>query len=119
MNARGFTLLEMLVALSVLSLAALALIRLDAFAVRSASDLGGRSIARIVASNAAVDVLSAPAAPAIGTATATVTNGGRAWSVRTITRSTADSAIVRVDITATSGSDAAMLTLVRPAGGGA
>ena len=35
----GFTLLEMLVALSVISIAALALVRLDAYAVRTAGDL--------------------------------------------------------------------------------
>ena len=35
----GFTLLEMLVALSVICFAALALIRLDGFAVRTSGDL--------------------------------------------------------------------------------
>ena len=39
----GFTLLEMLVALSVISIAALTLLRLDAFAVRTAGDLDIRA----------------------------------------------------------------------------
>ena len=46
-NERGFTLLEMLVALSVISIAALALIRLDAYAVRTAGDLDELSLIHI------------------------------------------------------------------------
>ena len=41
----GFTLLEMLVALSIISIAALTLVRLDAYAVRSAGDLDERTVA--------------------------------------------------------------------------
>jgi general secretion pathway protein I len=113
----GFTLIEMLVALSILSLAALALVRLDAFALRNTAEMESGALARIVAANAAADVLSAPAAPAIGSATASVSNGGRSWQVTTRTQSTADPNIVRVDILATGVNGRAVLTFVRPAGG--
>ena len=52
----GFTLLEMLVALSVISIAALALVRLDAYAVRTAGDLDESTMAGVVAQNRAVEV---------------------------------------------------------------
>ena len=59
----GFTLLEMLVALSVISIAALTLLRLDAFAVRTAGDLDESTIAGIVAQNRAVELWTAAAPP--------------------------------------------------------
>ena len=43
-DARGFTLLEMLVALSIISIAALTLVRLDAYAVRTAAGTVPRQI---------------------------------------------------------------------------
>ena len=56
----GFTLLEMLVALSVISIAALALIRLDAYAIRTAGDLDESTMAGIVAQNRAVELWTDP-----------------------------------------------------------
>ena len=60
----GFTLLEMLVALSILALAALALVRLDAFTVRSTADLSLNALAAITAENVAAQMVSEPGAPA-------------------------------------------------------
>ena len=112
----GFTLLEMLVALSILSLAALALVRLDAFTVRSTGDLAASNAARIVAANAAVDVLTDPAPPAIGAASEAVTNAGLAWTVTRTTAATADPSLLRIDIAVTgAGGGRAALTIVRPA----
>ena len=42
----GFTLIEMLVALSVFAIAALALMRLDGYAISTAADLDARAMAR-------------------------------------------------------------------------
>ena len=62
-SERGFTLLEMLVALSVISIAALALVRLDAYAVRTAGDLDESTMAGVVAQNRAVELWTDPAPP--------------------------------------------------------
>jgi general secretion pathway protein I len=115
-NNRGFTLLETLVALSILSLAALALIRLDAFAVRTAAAVDGGSIARIVAANVATDILTAPTPPAAGRATAQVSNGGRSWTVTTSAQPSDDPAVLRIDILAIGDGDRAALTIARAAG---
>ena len=122
----GFTLLEMLVAMSVLSIAALALVRLDAFALRSTATLQESGMAAIVANNAATDLLTDPAAPAIGTGAETVTNGGRPWRVQRVVAATADPALLRIDIIVTGasgtgagasgGAGRAALTIIRPAG---
>src|SRR5690606_23995130 len=71
---RGFTLLEMLVALSIIAIAALTLVRLDAYAVRSAGDLDESTVAGIVAQNRAVELWTDPAPPTIGTSASSVAN---------------------------------------------
>ncbi len=112
----GFTLLEMLVAMSILSLAALALVRLDAFTARSAATLSARSIAQMTADNHAVALLSDPTPPTIGTASSSVSNGGLPWQIITHVAHTADPALLRIDIRVTGhGGETARLTTIRPA----
>jgi general secretion pathway protein I len=113
----GFTLLEMLVALAVLSIAALALVRLDAFTVRSSADLDLRMVARIVAANAAADALTDPAPPTIGQSQSSVTNYGIVWSINQQVTPTADPSVLRIEIrvTAPDGTPA-RLTTVRVTG---
>lgn len=118
MNARGFTLLEMLVALAILSLAALALVRLDAFALRTATTVDGSALARMVAANAATDILTAPTPPAPGRQSVQVTNGGRLWTVTTLASADGTVGGIMVAISVSDGSDRAMLTIVREAGTG-
>ena len=115
MNSRGFTLLEMLVALSILSIAALALIRLDAFAIRTAAAVDGGALARIVAANAATDILTAPSPPAAGQASAQVTNGGRNWTITTSAQPSDDPMVLRIVIAVTGDGDRAALTIARAA----
>lgn len=113
----GFTLLEMLVALSVLAIAALALVRLDAFTSRSTAALTSNAVAQIVANNVAATLLSDPAPPTIGTSSISVTNGGLAWRVDTRIAATADPSLLRIDIGVSgAGEGRAMLTTIRPAG---
>jgi general secretion pathway protein I len=97
----GFTLIEMLVALAVFSLAALALIRLNAATVRTSADVATRTMGQIVAQNIVAETLTDPTAPAIGRAVGTTENGGRSWIWSRTTSRTADPAIVRVDVTVT------------------
>lgn len=117
MNERGFTLLEMLVALAVIGVAALTLVRLDAFAVRSAADLDGRTLAQVVAQNAAVDLWTDPAPPTIGTSNALVENAGRRFRLERRVAATADANLLRIDLIARaeSGGGQAALTIIRPA----
>lgn len=115
-SERGFTLLEMLVALSIISIAALTLVRLDAFAVRTAGDLDESTVAGIVAQNRAVELWTDPAPPTIGTSAIGVTNAGRNWRVEQRVARTADDSLLRIDLVARpeSGRGQAALTIIRP-----
>ena len=59
----GFTLIEMLVAMMLLSLVGLTLARFQTFQLTGATGLATAAAARLEADNIAVDVLAAPAAP--------------------------------------------------------
>ncbi|WP_244857955.1 type II secretion system minor pseudopilin GspI [Sphingopyxis granuli] len=112
---RGFTLLEMLVALSIISIAALTLVRLDAYAVRSAGDLDERTVAGIVAQNRAVEIWTDPVPPTIGASAVGVANAGRNWRIEQHVARTADDSLLRIDLIVRpeSGRGQAALTIVR------
>jgi general secretion pathway protein I len=114
----GFTLIEMMVALAVFGLAALALIRLEGATLKSTAAVESHSIGQIVANNLAVTALSDPRPPAFGTAAGVAENGGRNWRWTQVTKRTADSGIVRIDIAVldADGRAAGALTLARPVG---
>lgn len=111
----GFTLLEMLVALSILAVAALTLVRLDAFALRSAGDLDESSMASVVAQNRAVEIWTDPSLPTIGNFSSIEENGGRQWQVEQRVSRTDDANVVRVDLRVRpmAGRGQAVLSLVR------
>lgn len=113
---RGFTLLEMLVALSIISIAALTLMRLDAYALRSAADLDESTVAGIVAQNRAVALWTDPAPPPIGDSVIAVANAGRDWRVEQRVAPTADNSLLRIDLVVRpqSGRGQAALTIIRP-----
>jgi general secretion pathway protein I len=84
----GFTLIEMLVALAIFSLAALALLRLGGATATNSASLSDQAIAQIVARNLAVETLSDPEPPAFGTSQGDAANAGRRWRwTRTVSRS--------------------------------
>ena len=114
-DERGFTLLEMLVALAVFSLAALALLRLEGATVRQTGALDERMMAQLVARNLAVETLTDPAPPSIGQTTGETVNGGRRWRWARMTSRTPDQRLVRVDISIATSGAPALLTIVRPA----
>ncbi len=63
---QGFTLIEMLVALAIFSLAALALLRLEGATVSNTARLHEQALAQVVARNIAVEALTDPVTPAFG-----------------------------------------------------
>lgn len=117
----GFTLIEMMVALAVFSLAALALIRLEGATVRGATILDSTLTAQMVARNVAIEAMTDAQPPAAGIARGVEQNGGRTWTWTRITRPTADARIVRIDVEVTDGAGSRQghLTVVRAATAGA
>jgi general secretion pathway protein I len=97
-SANGFTLLEIMVALAIFSLAALAMVRLQGYSVRSTADLGESSLAWQVARNIAVEILSDPAPPTLGETSGEETNGGLVWRWSANSSKTDDARLMRVDI---------------------
>lgn len=75
----GFTLIEMLVALAIFSLAALALLRLGGATATNSARLDGQAMAQLVARNIAVETLTDPEPPAFGATGGTTIDGGRRW----------------------------------------
>lgn len=97
-SQQGFTLIEMMVALAVFSLAALALLRLQGATVSSTAVIETRALGQIVANNLAVEALTDAVPPLLGKSEGLVENGGRRWRWSRITKRTADARIVRIDI---------------------
>ncbi len=113
----GFTLIEMLVALAIFSLAALALLRLEGATLTGTSRLADTTMAQIVARNLAVELMTDPRAPAFGTAQGTVLNGGATWTWTRDAKRTEDVRIARIDLTVgdTAGRPLTRLSLARAA----
>lgn len=114
----GFTLLEIMVALAIFSLAALAMVRLQGYSVRSTSQLGESGLAWQVARNVAVEILSSPSAPTLGETGGEELNGGQNWRWTATTKRTDDARLVLVDIqvsgTGIAAARKAQLTIARP-----
>jgi general secretion pathway protein I len=96
----GFTLIEMLVALSVFSIAALSMLRLDGYAVATAADIDARIMAGLVVHNEAALAATDPGPVVRGRTTSSVTNGGRRYALQRTVTPTADGRLVRIDLVA-------------------
>ena len=112
MRADGFTLMEMLVAMAVLSLAVLALFNLTGENTKSARLLEARFYAGIVADNHAVETLTASTAPPLGRTSGNEELAGRNWQWTRIVSATEDASILRVDIAVAEGDGAQVLSAV-------
>ena len=114
-RTRGFTLIEMMVALAVFSLAALALIRLEGATIRTAGILDSTVLAQIVARNVAVEALTDPQPPVRGLSTGVEQNGGRSWTWRRVATPVGDQGVVRIDVSVSDveGTSLGHLTIVR------
>ncbi len=95
---KGFTLIEMMVALAVFGLAALALLRLIGISVTSEQQIASRTLGQITAQNLAVEWMTDPAPPALGKSAGSVTNGGLAMRWQREVKKTADSRLIRIDV---------------------
>lgn len=111
----GFTLLEMLVALSVFSLAALALIRLQSVTIRTAADLDNKVLAQVVARNLMVGWQTDTQPPTMGEAQGEVQNAGQTWRWTREAAKLDDQRLMRVDVRVQGQSSTApaVLTFVR------
>lgn len=95
---QGFTLLEMLVAMAVLSLGALALLNLAGENTRTAQALEARLFASVVAENRAIEAITATAPPALGAERGTDRMGPEAWRwTRRVSR-TGEPGMLRVEV---------------------
>lgn len=112
----GFTLVEVLVALAIFSLAALALLRLQGAALSTTARLDEKTMAGIVAQNLAVEAIVAPQPLAFGSTAGSEINGGRTWTWTQDVARTPDTRLQRVEIKVAGGdgSTSAVLTVVRP-----
>lgn len=111
----GFTLIELLVALAIFALGALALMRLNGFAVSTTAALDERSMAALVVHNEAALARTDPGPITLGTSSRTVNNGGRNFEVRRTVAPTADQRFVRIDLEAVESASNArsVLTMVK------
>ena len=112
----GFTLLEILVALAVFSLAALALIRLESASVRGVTVLDRTLLANMVARNVALEAVTDARMPVRGQSGGEEMNGGTRWRWTRQVTPTGDERIVRIDVAvaAPSGQVVGRATMVRP-----
>jgi general secretion pathway protein I len=113
----GFTLIEIMVALAVFSLAAMALLRLEGATIRGAATLDQTLAAGMVARTVAVEAVTDAQAPAPGRTDGRAANGGRDWAWTRVVSSTGDSQIVRIDVSVSgaAGQVLARATMVRAA----
>lgn len=115
-RTRGFTLIEMMVALAVLSFAGLALIRLESAVARSAATLDASAVAQIVARNIAVEALTDAQPPTLGAAEGVEENGGRRWRWQRTVAPIGDAGALRIDVRVSgeNGAGLGRLMVVRP-----
>lgn len=113
----GFTLIEMLVALAIFSLAALALLRLEGATVSNTARLQDQAMAQIVARNIAVEAMTDPVPPALGQESGQVENGGRNWAWTRLVARSPEPRIQMITISVRSrlGPETATLTIFRRA----
>jgi general secretion pathway protein I len=114
----GFTLIEVMVALAVFSLAILALVRLQGAGVRGAGLVDEALVAQMVARNVALAAYTEPQPPIPGRATGVERNGRSAWRWTRQVSSLGDAGVTRIDVAVQNraGQVVGRLTVVRPPG---
>ncbi len=98
MKSRGFTLIEVLVALAIVAVALMASLRAVGVMAQSSSELHMRLLAQLSARNHIALLRATKAFPAIGTATAACPQGEVAMVCREETKSTPNEFFRRVEV---------------------
>lgn len=97
--SRGFTLIEVLVAVAVLAIAMAAIIGATARMANNASYLRDKTLATLVAHNRLAKYELSPDWPAVGTASGDVTLAGQEWKWKSKVSNTQAPSLRRVDVT--------------------
>lgn len=97
-NIKGFTLLEVLVALAVLAIAMGALIKVSASNASNAAYLKEKTFAHWVAINKANELRVADTWPSVGSSKGTMFMGEQEWRWQITVSNTADKNVRRLDI---------------------
>ncbi|MBU6469267.1 MAG: type II secretion system minor pseudopilin GspI [Gammaproteobacteria bacterium] len=97
-RARGFTLIEVLIALAFLALAMSAIIATVGVSIRDAGELRDKTFAHWVAMNEMTTLRLAPAWPTIGTQKGNTEMAGQKWNWQAIVSTSQDPDLLRVDI---------------------
>lgn len=97
-DGRGFTLLEVLVALLLLSLALVALVRTATLEARALAQLKESTLAQWVASNAIAELRLRDPQPAVGRRSGRAELGGRRWQWRMEVMATDEARILRLEV---------------------
>lgn len=97
-GARGFTLLEVLIAVAVLALALTAIISGGASYARSAADLRDKTLALWVAHDRLAQIDLLPTWPQIGDSSDDMAMGGSSWTWHVRVSGTQDPTLRRLDI---------------------
>ena len=98
-RSRGFTLIEVLVAVAVLAIAMAAIIGATARMANNASYLRDKTLATLVAHNRLARYELSSTWPAVGTDSGTVTLAGQNWKWKSKVSNTQDPSLRRVDVT--------------------
>lgn len=112
----GFTLIEIMVALAVFSLAVLALLRLESATIRGARVLDDSLIGGIVARNVANDAVTEARSPVAGRTSGSEVDAGRTWNWERQVTPTGNASIVRIDVAVSNraGQVVGRTTAIRP-----
>lgn len=121
MKARGFTLLEVIVATAIAAIALLALFTAAGATSRNAALLRDRTYGQLVASNQLAEMRARHAWPATGVLQGSSELASRTWRWRAEVVATDDASIRRVDLVVLAEDGATAATLIgflgRPGGG--
>lgn len=98
-RARGFTLLEILVALAIVAIGTAAVLQSAGSSARALHTAESRILATWAASNRVAELRLARTWPAPGTVDRSVISAGRTWHFNEVVKTTADPDVLRIDIT--------------------